>query len=526
MIHNLLFKVICIRKNFLLISIGIIWQILNSSVLAQTSNLGSNLIKIQKIEFVGNTIFSDEELKKVIKPLTNELSINRLLGVTSEITDYYVQRGYISSGAFLPEQEFDGTLKIKVVEAVLTKIEIEGLSKINDTYITSRLPLGKVLNQNDLLKALAKLSKEPSIKKINSELIRLTPSKNNLIVKIKENTPLKTQFTVSNAFSPSIGTWGGSAGASYHLLGYGDFLILTYTATGQQGLSRYSANYSIPVNTQNGTLSFSYSNADSQIVEEPIASALDIQSDLRAYKLNFKQPVDVGLNSHLSFEAGIEQITTQSSVDDVSFAFTTGIPDGEINVSAIRLAQEYSTMGVNNSFSARSQFNLGVDLFDATVTDAGIDSLFWSWQGQVRLATKLDDVALISSLNLQLSKDQLLPIEQLSLGGEDSVRGYRENLSIGDNGVIGTIEAQIPVLEFSNQKGMIKIIPFIGIGKIWNNSDQEIKVNELFSAGLGLNLELEDWLQARINYAIPLTKTDISSDFAEQKISFSLQIQP
>lgn len=524
--NNLFFKLTCIGKKSLLLSVGIIWQFLNSSVLAQTLNSGSNLIKIQRIEFVGNTIFSDEELAKAIKPLANEVSIKRLLGVTSEITDYYVQRGYISSGAFLPEQEFDGTLKIKVVEAVLTNIKIEGLSKINDTYITSRLPLGKVLNKNDLLRSLAKLSKEPSIKKINGELIRLTPSKNNLIVTIQESKSLNTQFTVSNTFSPSIGTWGGSAGASYHLLGYGDFLVLTYTATGQQGLNRYGANYSIPVNAQNGTLSFSYSNADSQIVEEPIASALDIQSDLRAYKLNFKQPVNVGLNSRLSFEAGIEQITTQSSIDDVSFAFTTGIPDGEINLSAIRLAQDYSTEDANNSFSARSQFNLGIDLFDATVTDTGIDSLFWSWQGQARLVKKLDDIALITTLNLQLSKDQLLPIEQLSLGGENSIRGYRENLSIGDNGVIGSIEAQIPVLEFSNQRGMIKIIPFIGAGKIWNNSDKEIQVDTLFSTGLGLNLELEDWLQARINYAIPLTKTDISSDFAEQRISFSLQVQP
>ena len=521
-----MFKKIFICKKSLLLFLGIFWHFLSFPVSAQILNSGSNLIRIQSIEFVGNTIFSDEELKKAIKPLANEVSIDRLLEVTSEISDYYVAKGYVSSGAFLPEQEFDGTLKIRVVEAVLTKIEIEGTSKINDTYITSRLPLGEVLNKNDLLRSLAKLSKEPSIEKINSELIRLTPSKNNLIVSIKESTPLKTQFTASNTFSPSIGTWGGSAAVSYHLLGYGDFLVLTYTGTGQQGLSRYGANYSIPVNTQNGILSFSYSNADSQIVEEPIANALDIQSDLRAYKVNFKQPLDVGLNSRLSFEAGIEQITTQSSIDDVSFAFTEGIPDGEINLSAIRLVQEYTTMDINNSFSARSQFNLGVDLFDATVTDTGIDSLFWSWQGQIRLAKKLDDIALVSSLNLQFSEDQLLPIEQLSLGGKDSVLGYRENLSIGDNGVIGSIEAQIPVLKFSNQKGMVKIIPFVGAGKIWNSSDREIQENALFSVGLGLNLELEDWLQARINYAVPLTKTDISSDFAEQEISFSLQVQP
>jgi hemolysin activation/secretion protein len=526
-----MFKLISIDfcKRSKLFWLSIFLQILNTSVLAQSSpDVDVNSMDVEKIEFIGNEVFTDRELEQAITPLPNhKISFQRLLQIRAEITDFYVNQGYISSGAILTEQEFaNGTVQIRIIEGILEEIEVEGLNKLHKSYIAARLPLGKPLNKYELSRDLAELSKDPSIKSISSELVRLTPGKNNLIINIKENKALETQFTISNDFSPSVGNWGGLAIASYHLLGYGDRLALSYSLTNKVGLSRYGINYSIPFNSQNGTIALSYSNANSKIVEEPISSALDIQSDLEAYKLSIKQPIDIGINDNLSLEIGLERIQTQSSIDDVSFGFTKGLPDGEINLSALRLAQEFSTVGTKNYFLARSQFNLGLGIFDSTVTEAGIDSLYWSWQGQAKWIKKLDEINLVSNLNVQLSNDSLLPIEQFSLGGNEQVRGYRENLSIGDNGVIGSFEVEIPIIKFSDQKSVIKIVPFVDGGTIWNHSEQKIQADTLFSTGMGLSLEIKDSFQARIDYGIPLTDTEFSNDFAQQELTFGLRYQP
>lgn len=514
----------CRKCVFISISLGA-WQFGNISSIYARADTAPPLIKVNQIEFIGNTVFSDSELEKIIKPLpARPVSLYELYQLRSKITDFYLKKGYISSAAFISPQQFSrGIVKIRVIEGVLTNVEIKGLSKIKEGYIYQRLPLGKPVNQDSLFRAIALLNEDPLIKKLSAELVRLTPKNNALIVKVEEERSLKSQLNITNSYSPSIGTLGGTAKVQYHLLGYGDLLSLNYSLTRKDGLSRYGAGYSFPFNAKNGTISLSYSNADSKIVEEPIVSALDIQSGLSAYRLNLRQPIDLSVNSQLALEIGFDQIQSQSSVNGTSFAFTRGLPDGEVRLSALRLVQEYSTRDETNSFIARSQFSLGLDLFDATVSDTGIDGLFWSWQGQAQYQKKFAQTVLVSNLNVQLSDDRLLPIEQISLGGKNSVRGYRDNLSLGDNGLFGGIEVQIPVL--ISKKVILKLVPFFDAGTVWNNSSEEIIANTVFSTGLGLDLELNRLVRAKVDYAIPLTNTDLPSQFANQEVTFDFSFQ-
>ena len=70
-----MFKKIFICKKSLLLFLGIFWHFLSFPVSAQILNSGSNLIRIQSIEFVGNTIFSDEELKKAIQAGIKQINV-------------------------------------------------------------------------------------------------------------------------------------------------------------------------------------------------------------------------------------------------------------------------------------------------------------------------------------------------------------------------------------------------------------------------------------------------------------------
>jgi hemolysin activation/secretion protein len=516
---NLMFKI------FISLSLTILNLIVvkANSTLAQDPSLP---IEIEKISLIGNKVFSDSELNRLVAPLEGKkVSLERLLQLRTEITDYYVERGYISSGAFLPPQELtDGTIEIQIVEGKLETIEIEGSSHINKRYIESRLPVvGKPLKTEELTRALALLKDNPLIKDVKANLRQSGCCNQILSVKLQENKSLTTQFSVNNTYSPSVGMLGGTANLNYHLLGFGDRAALNFTKT--EGLTRYNFGYSIPFNNRDGTISLNYTQADTKIIEEPV-SALDIQANYEAFELGVRQPIELNENNQLAISAKIELIRSETFVqDDFSFAFVDGLEDGRSKITAIRLLQEYFTQAESSSLALLSQFNIGVDLFNPTVTQIGIDGLFWNWQGQIQWLKKIERLLVVSNLNVQLSDDKLLPIEQISVGGTNNVRGYRQNLSIGDNGVIGTVELQIPVVE--GEKWTIKVIPFVDAGTIWNNSAESIESNTLASTGLGFSYELDKSVKARLDYAIPLVKTPENKELSsEQRVTFLLLLQP
>lgn len=517
------------KSYFLLLVAGFLILSTENPVKAQNKKLEPSqqaTIEVKKIEFEGNTVFSDLELKEVVELSGDEtVSLERLIQIRTQISDHYVKEGYLNSGAFLPSQEItDGKISIRIVEGSLARIDIKGLSNLNRGYIVSRLPkLEEPIKTSDLADALARLREDPLIENLQASMETISPGRYLLTVKIEPNSPLSSQLVLTNSYSPSVGTLGGTIKANYYLFGFGDSLGLGYTRT--EGLTRYDSSYSFPINRHNGTIGLRYTNADTEIIEDPV-SALDIQADFETFSLAVRQPISLDRQSELALAIELELIKSETFVDrDFSFAFVDGLRNGKSSISVLRLTQEYFNREQTSSLALRSQFNVGIDIFDPTVTEVGIDGLFWSWQGQGQWLRKFDNFLLVSSLNMQFTGDKLLPIEQLTLGGANSVRGYRQNLSIGDNGVIGSIELQMPLIQSSRWK--LNLIPFVDAGTLWNNSAEDLNSNTLASVGLGLNFTLGDTVDARIDYGIPLIEAEAPEDFStEERINFRLLFQP
>ena len=204
---------------------------------------------------------------------------------------------------------------------------------------------------------------------------------------------------------------------------------------------------------------------------------------------------------------GIELIDSETFVlNDLSFAFTEGLKDGQSKITALRFTQEYVKNWTTSLVAFRSQFSFGIDAFDATITEVGIDSSFSSWRldlQYLKAFTEGRDVVLATRVFFQLTPDKLLPIEQFTMGGLGSVLGYRANIGVADNGAVGIIELQLPLAK-DDKWGEIKIIPFFNVGNIWNNDRETTGSNTFASLGLGLRYRLGEAFEARFNYAFPL----------------------
>ena len=502
-------------------------------ILGQTETVKPNLIEVEEVEIEGNTVFSDAELDKIVTTIEGQaVTLERLLQIKNAVVKLYRDQGYVSSGAFLPAQKLqDGKLVIRVIEGNLGAIEITGLSQLNKQYITTRLPeLNQPIKIDDLTQALRKLQDDPLIKEVEGELKVLEQGRNLLALKIQENNPISTQLRFTNTFSPTIGSFGGEATARHqNLLGFGDRLGSSYTRT--EGLERYGVDYSVPLNANGGTIALGYQNADSELIEE-VVSAYDIQADYEALRLGIRQPVIKNEVEELAVSVELEALRSETFVlEDFSLAFVDGLEDGESKIRPLRLGQEYIRRGEQNLIAAESQFNLGLDIFDATETRTGIDGIFWSWQGNVqwiRAFNSKRDWLLKTSLSTQLSPDKLLPIEQLTVGGLGSVRGYRQNLIIGDNGLVGVVEGQLPLVK-SSTWGSVSLAPFFDVGTIWSNLDEsnDNRSNTLASLGLGLNYQVEEILDAQIFYGVPLIEADgFGDNDIEERWGLTLLVSP
>jgi hemolysin activation/secretion protein len=93
--------------------------------------------------------------------------------------------------------------------------------------------------------------------------------------------------------------------------------------------------------------------------------------------------------------------------------------------------------------------------------------------------------------DLQFSTRALVPLEQFSLGGLQSVRGYRQDALLTDNGFFASAEVRLPILRVEKLEGVLQVVPFVDFGIGWNSSDNpDPDPNSLVGVGLGLQCQV------------------------------------
>ncbi|MEO0014773.1 MAG: hypothetical protein RLZZ535_3162 [Cyanobacteriota bacterium] len=509
----------------------------------------STSTRVKKIRVQGYTIFSDREIAKIIKPYQGKkLGFRQLRNITEAITNLYVSKGYITSGAFLPNQEIvEGIINIRVVEGKLEDLNITGLKHLQENYVRSfissaqKLPKPNTdsksgsfsdqsppLNIKSIKSELNLLKRDPSIKNIKAELVQGTePNLSVLLIKIKETSPYDAKLSFDNYRSPSVGEFQGTIEAGYrNLLGLSDRAFAQYNLT--EGLDAYSVGYKTPlVSPKNGTLSFEYRNGDSKIIENFESANIRAESD--TVSLQYRQPIIYQPEREIAWGLAFERQNSETFIlDDQPFSFTADPQQTKSVISVLKLTGDWIERSPTSVLGFNSELNFGLDVFDATVNENTPDGLFFSWLGQGQWTKALNqdrDLLLVTRLTTQLSPDSLLPLEQFTLGGVGTVRGYRQNQEVGDNAVVGTIEVYLPLIGERISSSKLNLVPFFDGGIVWDNNSDEAEA--LASLGIGLDWQFKEFLSLRVDWGVPLINTsDRGDSLQDNGFSFSLQLQP
>ncbi|MEO7319944.1 MAG: ShlB/FhaC/HecB family hemolysin secretion/activation protein [Chthoniobacteraceae bacterium] len=474
-----------------------------ASGFADTGTLASALrVQVKRFRFEGNTVFSDRELAKLVERFAGrEITGAELEEARQAITVHYVERGFINSGATLPDQDLQGGIVVfKIVEGRLTDIELSGNRWFRGWWLRHemRRSAGTPLNFTRMKERLQLLRENPNIRQINAELMPgVKPGESMLKVTVEENQPFRLSLDFSNRRPPSVGAEILEVNASVlNLSGHDDPISLRYGILHttsetldrweESGLDNIEGSYRIPISPWHTTLEFHASRNDAAIIEEQFRP-LDITSESEQYGATLRQPVYESLTNEFAVSFTADKRKSSSFLLRRPFSLSPGAIEGETEVFVLRLAFEYVNRSQQHVLALRTAFNLGLNEFGATRHAGGLgsgigstdgvrklpDGQFFSWLGQAQYVRRLFDTDRLAvvRVNAQLANDPLLSLEQYSVGGVQSVRGYRENQILRDNGVFGSLEVRLPVWRNKAKAPILAFAPFFDFGVGWDRAE-------------------------------------------------------
>ncbi len=491
-------------------------------------------IIVKKFEIIGNTVLEPQLIEDAIQEYTlRPISFVELLQVPRIITQLYLDAGYITSGAIIsPQAIADRTVKIQIIPGTVKEIKIIGLKKLKPSYVRSRLAIATQppLNQGKLLQALQLLQLDPLIRNISAELSAgIKPNSSILEVTVEEESDtFSIGLNLDNYRVASVGTFRRRLILKENnLFGRGDRLNLTYLNTdGTHAVDNFS--YEFPLNNYRGKLKLIYGYSDNNLTQEPF-DVLEIENQISNYEVKYSHELYKSLRQELT--AGISFIHTNSRatfLDGLPFPSPSGASDdeGKTKVTAIRLIQDYTNRNERRVGNLRSQLSIGIDAFDSNISSERQDSKFVTWLGQANYYHILgSNTAILIRSGMQFANDGLAPLEQFSVGGIYTVRGYAQNILVGDNGIYFSTEIQQNLLNLDQSQISLDLIPFIDFGRIWNTRRElDQPRSTMASVGLGLRLDIKDDLILRLDWGIPFADIETAGEsLQENGFYFSLK---
>lgn len=466
---------------------------------------------ISQITLEDSTLLSGNAAKRLTAPLINNcLTMAGLSELTHAVSDWYISRGYITSRAYLTEQDLSsGVLHIAILEGRLQQILLEGMpqSTLNMTFPGLE---GKILNLRDIEQGMEQLNR---VRK-NPVQIEILPGDRPgySVVNLATTAelPISASLSVDNSGQKSTGT-GQLSGAltGNNLLGIADKWFISGGRSSDFSSRHDAQNFAAGVSVPYGYGLLDYSYSWSNYLSTINNNGYDWRStgDNETHRLNGSWVLFRNGDIKTSAAVGLTHRINHNYLDDVLLATSS------------RKLSSFS-LGINHT----QKIATGVATFNPTFTQ-GVPWLgaeddndkygdvpkaeFRKWSVSGSYQQPLTDrLWWLSSVYLQWSPDRLYGSERLTLGGETSVRGFKEQYISGDNGGYwrNEINASLFSLPWVGQIGALVALDGgwlkkdgfdrYASGTLWGAAVGLTSVNRFYSSQftIGTPLDYPDWL--------------------------------
>jgi hemolysin activation/secretion protein len=488
---------------------------------------------LREVRLEGNTCLDRQSVDGIVGPYLNKpVSLADLEEIRRQLTSSYIEKGYINSGVLIPDQNVtDGVVVMRAVEGRVTDIDVTGTDHFKTEYFQSRLAdaIQSPFNVRDVEAEQQILLQDPLVRRLNIELEpSLTPGEARLNADVLEGNPFSLTASVANDQSPTVGEIRGQLqGTAANLLGYGDILMAQYGRS--NGLNDGAASYSIPIAADDTRLNLRYDRNATLVINSAL-SPLNITSESQTISVGLSRPFFRTPEESLTVGVNAERRSAETFLLGMPFAFSTGTNNGTTDITVLRFYQDWLDRNADHALDLRSTISLGVNLFGTTITPEQPTSKFTAWLGQAQYVHRVfDDWEAVVRSDLQLSNRSLFPLEQFPLGGIDTVRGYREYLTVTDDAFFASGELRIPIgklplpyISQGDEAGTVQFVPFYDYGRGWNVDRPTPYPPDISGVGAGFRWFPGAGITAELYYAKALRHVSLGTSLEDRGIYFRL----
>ncbi|RNA78610.1 ShlB/FhaC/HecB family hemolysin secretion/activation protein [[Curtobacterium] plantarum] len=393
--------------------------------------------EINQISLQQASLITPDTQKRLVAPYINQcLSLDRINQLVRAISEWYVQRGYITSRAFLTEQNLShGTLNITVLEGKLEAIHLQGASarQLNMAF-PSRA--GRILNLRDIEQGMEQINRLRT-SPVQIEIIPSSqPGYSIVNLTSTPEFPLTLGLNMDNSGqrSTGIGQLSGSL-VGNDLLGVADRWFVSGGRSSAfsdwRDAQNFQAGVSVPYGYGLLDYSYSWSNYHSRFNANSFdwySNGDNISNRLSGSWVLFrngqiKTGLQLGLNHYVSHNWLNETLLQSSSR----------------KLTSLQIGFNHTQKIAGGVATLNPMLSRGMPWFDAE-SDKGKSDDFpkaefrkWSVSSSYQRPVT-QKMWWLSSFYAQWSPDRLYGSERLTIGGENSVRGYKEQYLSGDVG--------------------------------------------------------------------------------------------
>lgn len=392
---------------------------------------------IRRIELSGATLLSPSAKNRLTAPWINQcLDMARLTRLTDAVSDWYISRGYITSRAFLTEQDLSGgVLHLAVLEGKLQDIRLEG---VPDRTLKMTFPglEGKILNLRDIEQGMEQLNR---VRQRPVEIEILPGDRQGYSVVNLTATPefpLSGSVSFDNSGQKSTGT-GQLTGALYgnNLLGLADKWFISGGRSSDFSNSKDAQNFAAGVSIPYGygLLDYSYSWSNYLSTIDNNGYLWRSTGDTETHRLTGSWVLFRNGDIKTGVSTGITHRINRNYLDDVLLATSSR------KLSSVSLGINHTQKIASGVATLNPTFTQGVPWLGAEDDNdkqgdvPKAEFRKWSLNGSFQRPVA-DKLWWLTSVYFQWSPDRLYGSERLTLGGETSVRGFKEQYISGDHG--------------------------------------------------------------------------------------------
>ncbi|NWA05660.1 ShlB/FhaC/HecB family hemolysin secretion/activation protein [Pseudomonas gingeri] len=410
---------------------------------APTAPVDTRCFPIKTIELKGADSLSEGERESLLKPYIGQcLGVPQLNELLKVITDHYIEKGLVTSRAYLPQQDLSsGNLKVLVVEGRLEGLKGDEGSGISDRQLAMTFPgkPGDLLNLREIEQMVDQLNRLPS----NQAQMELAPGKevggSEVLVKNTPQKPWRVGLARHNDGQRSTGEqqWGTSLDWDSPL-GLADQLSLRGGHDALSDHQKTSRNAMLYYNLPFGWWNLSYTYSESEYRSLAKASGFDFKQtgDSQNHQLKLERVIYRDALSKTSLNTGVSYLRTNNFIED-----------SKLDVSSNRISE--AQFGINHGRRIGGAFvNVdlgmqdGIGAFDAQGNHdpkpGQADARYRKYTATLSYLQPFklwgESFSFSSLMTGQRSEDVLFSSQRMSLGGQSSIRGYKDQTLSGDSG--------------------------------------------------------------------------------------------